>query len=65
MRHTTSAPAASSCRTSQEPTKPVAPVTKTGRSRQNDAAAGGLFPGVNVNRLRRDGAGAQVVADAA
>src|SRR5215207_2368606 len=34
-RHTTSAPAATNRRTSHDPTRPVPPVTKVGRSSQN------------------------------
>src|SRR3954468_21942485 len=65
-RATTSAPAATRCRTSQPPTRPVAPVTNTGRSRQNVGdVSTALFPGVNVNRLLGDVACAQILADAA
>ena len=57
IRHTTSAPPSRSRRTSHDPTNPVAPVTNTGRSRQNDGEArAALFPGVNVNGLRSNGA---------
>src|ERR1700676_1982059 len=37
--------------------------TKTGLSRQKDEDAHSLFPGVNVDRLRRDVAGTQILAD--
>src|SRR3954470_2773943 len=63
---TTSAWAARRYRTTHEPTSPVAPVTKTGLFRQKDVdAAEPLFPGVNVNGLRTNLTGAQVLPDAA